>query len=57
MEFFSSSRSTHNLTTRHGSKVSPRLPHGQTGSMGNFGGKGKLVTGSHFSGGKQKRNP
>jgi hypothetical protein len=57
MGFFSSSRSTHNLTTRHGQTVNERLPHGQTGRMGSFGGKGKLVTGSKLTGGKQKRNP
>jgi hypothetical protein len=29
----------------------------QSKSMGSFGGKGKLVTGSKLTGGKQKRNP
>lgn len=34
-----------------------RVTAGQTKQMGSFGGKGKLVTGSKLSGGKQKRNP
>lgn len=29
----------------------------QSGKMGNFGGKGKLVTGSAMSGGKTKQKP
>jgi hypothetical protein len=29
----------------------------QSKPMGSFGGKGKLVTGSRLTGGKQKRNP
>jgi hypothetical protein len=34
-----------------------RVTSQQSGSMGSFGGKGKLVTGSKLSGGKSKRNP
>lgn len=34
-----------------------RVTSQQSGKMGSFGGKGKLVTGSHLSGGKTKRNP
>lgn len=57
MGFFTRTRSTHKLTKRHGKKVNPRLPQGQSKGMASFGGKGKLVTGSKLTGGKQKRNP
>jgi hypothetical protein len=43
---------------RHSSRNPGKVPTVQTHSkMGNFGGKGKLVTGSKLSGGKSKRNP
>ncbi|MCW2902261.1 MAG: hypothetical protein JWO67_4526 [Streptosporangiaceae bacterium] len=31
MGFFKTVRSTHNMTTRHGNKVSERIPTGETG--------------------------
>lgn len=43
--------------TRHSSRNPDKVQTVQTHKMGNFGGKGKLVTGSKLSGGKQKRNP
>lgn len=49
MGFFTKTRTT--------SRNSGRVKSVQTHKMGNFGGKGKLVTGSKLSGGKSKRNP
>lgn len=43
--------------TRSSSRNPEKVPSMQTHKMGNFGGKGKLVTGSKLSGGKSKRNP
>lgn len=37
-------------------RPNPKVPT-QNAKGGSFGGKGKLVTGSHLSGGKTKRKP